>query len=89
MRGPKVGEMRYSAAAWLAWTLWVLCVGLFAASHRNMLQTLRGKKTPREGAGQPPALLLDQGSLPGQLPVTRQDRLTEATAEEREALCRW
>jgi hypothetical protein len=29
------------------------------------------------------------GSLPGQLPVTRQDHLTEATAEEREALCRW
>jgi hypothetical protein len=31
----------------------------------------------------------DLGSLSGQPPVTRQDRLTEATPEEREALCRW
>ena len=31
----------------------------------------------------------DLGQLPGQLPVIRQDRLTEATPEEREALCRW
>jgi hypothetical protein len=84
MRGPKVGEIRYSAAAWLAWTLWVPCVGLFAASHRNMLQTLRGKKTPHEGAGQPPALLLDQGSLPDQLPAAWQEHLTDVTVEEGE-----
>jgi hypothetical protein len=31
----------------------------------------------------------DLGQLPGQLPVTSEDRLTEATAEEGEALCRW
>jgi hypothetical protein len=30
----------------------------------------------------------DLGELPGQLPVIRQDRLTEETVEEREALCR-
>jgi len=27
--------------------------------------------------------------LPGQLPVTSQERLTEETPEEREASCRW
>jgi hypothetical protein len=31
----------------------------------------------------------DLEQLPSQLPVTRQDRLTEATAEEREVLCGW
>ena len=31
----------------------------------------------------------DLESLSGQPPVTRQDRLTEETPEEREALCRW
>jgi hypothetical protein len=31
----------------------------------------------------------DLGELPGQPPVIRQDRLTEETPEEREALCRW
>jgi hypothetical protein len=31
----------------------------------------------------------DLGSLSRQLPVTKQDRLTEETAESREALCRW
>jgi hypothetical protein len=29
-----------------------------------MLRSLRAKRTPREGAGQLPALLPDQGSLP-------------------------
>src|SRR5215210_741935 len=39
-----------------------------------MLPSLRGQLTPREGAGQPPVLLLDQGSLPYQLPAARQER---------------
>src|SRR5829696_9315497 len=30
-----------------------------------MLHSLRGKRTPREGAGQRPTLLLDQGQPPG------------------------
>src|SRR5215212_8905911 len=34
-----------------------------------MLQTSHGERTPREGAGQLPVLLLDQGQLPYQLPV--------------------
>jgi hypothetical protein len=36
-----------------------------------MLRSLRGSLTPREGAGQLPALLLDQGPLPNQLPALR------------------
>ena len=35
-------------------------------SHRSTLQTLRGKRTPREGAGQLPAPLLNLGPPPDQ-----------------------
>src|SRR5215211_3743891 len=37
-----------------------------------MLPSLRGYLSPREGSGRLPALLLDQGQPPGQLPVTGQ-----------------
>src|ERR671914_521510 len=37
---------------------------------------------PREGAGQLPVLLLDQGSLPYQLPAARQERLAGSSARE-------
>jgi hypothetical protein len=39
--------------------------------HRSMLPSLRGQPTPREGAGQLPALLLDLGPLPHRLPTAR------------------
>jgi hypothetical protein len=35
------------------------------------MPSLRGQLTPREGAGQLPALLLDLGPLPYQLPAAR------------------
>src|SRR5215218_5720365 len=38
----------------------------------SMVSSLRDQLTPREGAGRLPALLLDQGQPPGQLPVTGQ-----------------
>ena len=39
------------------------------------MPSLRGRRdTPREGAGQLPILLLDQGLLPDQLPVSRVSR---------------
>ena len=38
--------------------------GLRLPHHKRMVNTLRGKRTPLEGAGQLPALLLNQGSLP-------------------------
>src|SRR5688572_5526130 len=37
-----------------------------------MLRSLRGQLRPREGAGQLPALLLDLGPPPYQLPAARQ-----------------
>src|SRR5215218_2513051 len=37
-----------------------------------MLQTSHGERTPREGAGQLPVLLLDQGQLPYQPPAAEQ-----------------
>jgi hypothetical protein len=44
------------------------------SSHiSTMLQLLPGEGTSREGAGPLPALLLDQGSPPGQLPTTGQE----------------
>src|SRR5215204_4071035 len=48
-----------------------------------MLPSLRGQLRPREGAGQLPVLLLDQGSLPYQLPANRQERLAGSSARER------
>ena len=47
-----------------------------------MLPSLRGQPTPRDGAGQLPALLLDGGQLPYQLPATRQERLASTSARE-------
>jgi len=47
-----------------------------------MLQPLRGKSTSREGAGQLPGLLLDQGQLPrphSLLPPTAEHRLQRRT----------
>src|SRR5215203_3576303 len=44
----------------------------------SMMEALRGARTPREGAGPLPALLLDRGSLPKRL---------AATARARRALC--
>ena len=38
----------------------------------SMLQTSHGERTPREGAGQLPVLLLDQGQLPYQPPAAGQ-----------------
>ena len=35
------------------------------------------------------SLPIDLEQLPGQRPVTSEDRLTEETVEEGEALCRW
>ena len=47
-----------------------------------MLPSLRGQLTPREGAGQLPALLLDLGPLPYQLPAARHERLAGSSARE-------
>src|SRR5918995_7088805 len=47
-----------------------------------MVHSLRGKRPPREGAGQLPALLLDLGPPPYQLPATRQERLAGYSARE-------
>jgi hypothetical protein len=47
-----------------------------------MLHSLRGQLTPRKRAEPPPAPLLDLGSLPGQLPVARQERLAQEAAGE-------
>jgi hypothetical protein len=44
------------------------------------VQLFRGKRTLRKGAGELPALLLDQGSLPDQLPATRWERVAEEPA---------
>jgi hypothetical protein len=46
------------------------------------VQTLRGQLTPREGVGQPPALLLDLGPPPDQLPAAGQERLASSSARE-------
>ena len=42
-----------------------------------MLRPLRAKRTPREGAGQQPTLLLDQGQLP------RENSLSTAPSREK------
>ena len=47
------------------------------------LYLLRGKGTSREGAGQLPALLLDLGPPPNQLPAARQAHPAEEAAGER------
>src|SRR3712207_795251 len=48
----------------------------------SMLQLLREGGTSREGAGPLPALLLDQGSLPDQLPAARWERPAQEAAGE-------
>src|SRR5215212_1519360 len=50
-----------------------------------MLPSLRGQLTPREGAGQLPALLLDQGQPPGTPPLPASKRAEQSpynTAQE-------
>jgi hypothetical protein len=46
------------------------------------MRSLRGQLTPREGAGQLPASLLDVGPLPNQPPALRR------SVEGRESACR-
>src|SRR5215218_1159112 len=50
---------------------------------RSNVHSLRGKRMSREGAGQLPTLLPDQGPLPDQLPATRQEHLAEEAARGR------
>ena len=42
--------------------------------------SLRGKRTPREGVGSLPALLLDLGQPPGRPPAIGQERLASSSA---------
>src|SRR5215217_9790157 len=63
-----------------------LCYGAHTSPpHRSMLPSLRGQPTPREGAGQLPALLLDQGQQPGTPPLPASKRAEQSpynTAQE-------
>src|SRR5215207_6418764 len=52
------------------------------ASHRSMLRSLRDQLRTREGAGPLPALLLDLGPPPDQLPAARLERLAGSSARE-------
>ena len=47
------------------------------------MPSLRGQLAPREGAGQLPALLLDVGPLPYQVPATRQKLLAGSSARRK------
>jgi hypothetical protein len=51
-----------------------------------MLYLLREEGTPREGAGPLPALLLDQGPLPDQLPAAATLAVTRHGSKEDESL---